>query len=565
MGKYKKYFLFLLLAIVLVAPSFVSASFDTSLKYGSSGSVVIELQNFLKDQGLFLGKADGKFGLITKKAVIAFQLANKLSGDGSFGPLSRKIANSLSVNSNSSNFSLTSDVGANGGILPTEYTCDGAGISPQLSWSNVPTGTKEFAVVMSTIPIDGSTKWGWILYGIPSTTTSLIKNNSTVGISGVGSHGSTLGYQSPCSQGPGDKIYTFSVYALSDSPKLSISSNQVTGDILLKAISSITLGKASLSLSHARSNTTTGSSTSSSFSFAVQADPHMDEQSDANVYKQTLQNIISAKPSFLIDLGDIFMVDKQADKSTTNINNRYVLMKSYYDLLGSIPLYFAMGNHDGETGWDSLNTKSYRTTYFPDETYDKNYYSFEKNNSLFIVLDPYTYTTTKPTTNGWGWTLGKTQYDWLKTTLEKSTASHKFVFIHQLVGGDNQGRGGTEFAKLYEWGGNNLDGSYGFNTNRVGWGKPIHQLLVDNKVDIVFKGHDHFYAKQELDGVIYQTVPQPSHPGDKIDTATEYGYLSGEILGGSGYMNVNVSGSGVAVKFIKANSTQEVVSSYSFQ
>ena len=90
-------------------------------------------------------------------------------------------------------------------------------------------------------------------------------------------------------------------------------------------------------------------------------------------------------------------------------------------------------------------------------------------------------------------------------------------------------------------------------------------MLVDNKVDIVFKGHDHFYAKQELDGVIYQTVPQPSHPGDKIDTATEYGYLSGEILGGSGYMNVNVSGSGVAVKFIKANSTQEVVSSYSFQ
>jgi len=566
MEKYKKYFLFLFFAIVLIIPTFSFASFDTSLKYGSSGSAVIELQNFLKDQGLFSGKADGKFGLITKKAVIAFQLANKLSGDGAFGPLSRKIANSLSLNSSSSNFSLTSDVGVNGGILPTEYTCDGAGISPQLSWSNVPIGTKEFAVVMSTIPIDESTKWGWVLYGIPSTTTSLVKNNSAIGVSGVGSHGSTLGYQPPCSQGPGDKIYTFSVYALSDSPKLSVSSNQVTGDILLKAISSIVLGKASLNLNHARPTiTTTESSTSSTFSFAVEADPHMDEQSDANVYKQTLLNIVSAKPSFLIDLGDIFMVDKQADKSTTNINNRYVLMKSYYDLLGSIPLYFVMGNHDGEVGWDKLFTKSYREKYFPTETYGKNYYSFEKNNSLFIVLDPYTYTTTKPTTNGWGWTLGKTQYDWLKTTLEKSTASHKFVFIHQLVGGDNQGRGGTEFAKLYEWGGNNLDGSYGFNTNRVGWGKPIHQLLVDNKVDIVFKGHDHFYAKQELDGLIYQTVPQPSHPGDKIDTATEYGYLNGEIIGGSGYMNVSVSSSGVAVKFIKANSTQEVVSSYSFQ
>jgi peptidoglycan hydrolase-like protein with peptidoglycan-binding domain len=106
MKKHKLRFLVLLLAIVLVAPSFVSASsFDASLKYGSSGSAVIELQNFLKDQGLFSGKADGKFGLITKKAVIAFQLANKLSGDGSFGPLSRKIASTLlgkNGNSNSS-------------------------------------------------------------------------------------------------------------------------------------------------------------------------------------------------------------------------------------------------------------------------------------------------------------------------------------------------------------------------------------------------------------------------------------------------------------------------------
>ncbi|MEI6281077.1 MAG: peptidoglycan-binding protein [bacterium] len=564
MKNFSKYFIILLLAVVLIAPSLSSASFDTSLKYGSSGSAVIELQNFLKDQGLFSGKVDGKFGLITKKAVIAFQLANKLKGDGSFGVLSRKVASTLSLNSNTSNFSLTSDAGVNGGILPTEYTCDGTGMSPQLSWSSVPAGTKEFAVVMSTIPVDGSTKWGWVLYDIPSTTTSLEKNNSVVGISGVGSHGSTLGYQSPCSQGPGDKVYTFSVYALSDSPKLSVPSNQVTGDILLKAISSITLGKASLNLNHARSTTTTESSKSSSFSFAVEADPHMDEQSDANVYKQTLLNIVSAKPSFLIDLGDIFMVDKLADKSATNINDRYVLMKSYYDLLGSIPLYFAMGNHDGEVGWDKLFTKSYREQYFSTQTYDKNYYSFEKNDSLFIVLDPYTYTIIKPTTDGWGWTLGKTQYDWLKTTLEKSTASHKFVFIHQLVGGDNQGRGGIEFAKLYEWGGNNLDGSYGFDTNRVGWGKSIHQLLVDNKVDIVFKGHDHFYAKQELDGVIYQTVPQPSHHGDKIDTAKEYGYLNGEILGGSGYLNVSVSISGVTVKFIKANSTQEVVSSYSF-
>ena len=299
--------------------------------------------------------------------------------------------------------------------------------------------------------------------------------------------------------------------------------------------------------------------------FDIEADPHMDEQSDSKIYTQTIKNIVSDKPAFLIDLGDIFMVDKLSDKSEANIKARYDLMKGYYDLLGSIPLYFAMGNHDGEVGWDKLYTKNYRLQYFPKETYDKNYYSFEKENALFVVLDPYMYTTTKPNENGWDWTLGKAQYDWLKKTLESSNAKYKFVFIHQLVGGDNQGRGGIEFAKLYEWGGNNIDGSYGFTLNRSGWGTPIHQLLVDNKVDVVFKGHDHFFAKQILNGVIYQTVPQPSHPGANINTAEEYGYLNGVILGGSGYLRVTVMDTKALVEFVKTNSTKDVADSYSIQ
>jgi hypothetical protein len=298
-----------------------------------------------------------------------------------------------------------------------------------------------------------------------------------------------------------------------------------------------------------------------SFSFAVEADPHMDEQSDAGVYKQTLQNIVSAKPDFLIDLGDIFMVDKLQNKSEANIRQRYTLMKGYYDLLGSMPLYLVMGNHDGEAAWDNLNTKMYRQEYFPKSTQDKNYYSFEHGNALFVILDPYSYTTSKPNADGWKWTLGKTQYDWLKTTLESSKSKYKLVFIHQLVGGDNQGRGGVEFAKLYEWGGNNTDGSYGFDTKRPGWGKPIHQIFIDNKVNLAFKGHDHFFAKQDLDGIVYQTVPQPSHLGDKIDTAAEYGYKEGNIIGGSGFLNVVVSSDTVKVDFVGSSKT---LYSYSF-
>lgn len=65
--------------------------------------------------------------------------------------------------------------------------------------------------------------------------------------------------------------------------------------------------------------------------------------------------------------------------------------------------------------------------------------------------------------------MGQGQHNWLRTTLESSTAKFKFILSHQIVGGDPDGRGGEEFANLYEWGGNNLNGTPGFATNRPGW------------------------------------------------------------------------------------------------
>ena len=84
-------------------PSFVFASLDVSLKVGSSGSAVLELQNFLQTEGFLKGKIDGKFGLLTKNAVKAFQLANGLFVDGSFGKLSRTKASLILSQSQSSN------------------------------------------------------------------------------------------------------------------------------------------------------------------------------------------------------------------------------------------------------------------------------------------------------------------------------------------------------------------------------------------------------------------------------------------------------------------------------
>lgn len=93
----KKLILIILLAFVI--PSVSSASFDVSLKYGSRGVAVEELQDFLQDQGLYLGKIDGKLGLGTVRAIKLFQSANSLKPDGYFGLASRTKAKILLANS----------------------------------------------------------------------------------------------------------------------------------------------------------------------------------------------------------------------------------------------------------------------------------------------------------------------------------------------------------------------------------------------------------------------------------------------------------------------------------
>lgn len=149
-------------------------------------------------------------------------------------------------------FVLSSNAGPDGGTLPDEYSCDGAGASPALSWSGAPAGTEEFALMMTTIPVDGSTRWNWVLYHIPASATGIARNDSAAGITGTGSHGTVMQYDPPCSQGPGAKQYTLTLYALSASPDLPADPAEVTGPVLTSAIAAKTLDRAVLNLYHER-------------------------------------------------------------------------------------------------------------------------------------------------------------------------------------------------------------------------------------------------------------------------------------------------------------------------
>ena len=99
-----------------------------------------------------------------------------------------------------------------------------------------------------------------MLFRSPASATGLVRDTFGVGTLGVGSDGPGTIYNPPCSQGPGAKVYTFKVYALSGTPVFSVPSGQVTGQIVSAAIAPLTLDSATLNVSFTRT-TNTGSST----------------------------------------------------------------------------------------------------------------------------------------------------------------------------------------------------------------------------------------------------------------------------------------------------------------
>lgn len=85
------------MGVALFAIPFVSfADFQQNLSYGSHGSAVKELQDFLADQGVFTGQSTGSFYSLTQKAVVSFQKANNITpASGYFGNISRGVANQI--------------------------------------------------------------------------------------------------------------------------------------------------------------------------------------------------------------------------------------------------------------------------------------------------------------------------------------------------------------------------------------------------------------------------------------------------------------------------------------
>jgi len=359
----------------------------------------------------------------------------------------------------------------------------------------------------------------------------------------------------------------------------------------------------------------TARATGSTFTFDVTSDNHVNiVMGSATTWQNTLNDVAADAPDFLLDLGDTVAIRGLNPGDTAGATSAYTYTLKFFNTVSaSSGVYLVPGNHEQKERWhvdgtpndagdpvDSLpiiGTKVQKQYYpmpIPDSFYTgdstlepllggdqlkQSYYSWTWGDALFVVLDPFWYTLNKPyvndqgggETNGtgtgdaWTWTLGQTQFNWMKNTLTNSTAKYKFVFAHQLPmdaslsNQEDYGHAGANHTIFTEMGGYDEDGTtYSWSTKRAGWGAdPIHTIFKNTKVSCVFHGHDHQYAYEIRDGVVYQAVPA----GGWGDGQNGFGmYTTGDgytirALPNAGHLKVTFAPAQTTVQYYRVGTT----------
>jgi Raf kinase inhibitor-like YbhB/YbcL family protein len=114
-----------------------------------------------------------------------------------------------------STIGITSSDFADGARLPDRYTCHGAGISPPLRFSGVPTGAAALAVIVTDPDAPGGTYTHWVLFDLPPQVHELAPGSTPAQARRATNSAGTIGYTPPCPPS-GTHHYRFTVVGLRD-------------------------------------------------------------------------------------------------------------------------------------------------------------------------------------------------------------------------------------------------------------------------------------------------------------------------------------------------------------
>ena len=135
--------------------------------------------------------------------------------------------------------------------------------------------------------------------------------------------------------------------------------------------------------------------------------------------------------------------------------------KNIREVFANLSYLPVMGNHEG--------TGTLFQQYFPMPFVAQRYWSFDYGPAHIVMLDQYS-----------PYKKGTDQYNWLKTDLSLSKKTWKFILLHEP--------------------------GWSASDNNMTVQRDILPLVEQYGVSIIFGGHNHYYARSEVDGVIHLTV-----------------------------------------------------------
>ncbi|HET7209911.1 MAG TPA: YbhB/YbcL family Raf kinase inhibitor-like protein [Terriglobales bacterium] len=116
-------------------------------------------------------------------------------------------------------FAISSNAFEDGGDIPRKFTCDGADISPELSWTEPPAGTTSLVLIADDPDAPVGTWTHWLLFDLPADTRNLDENVSKIDQLPNGARQGRndfrkIGYGGPCPPPGKAHRYFFKLFAL---------------------------------------------------------------------------------------------------------------------------------------------------------------------------------------------------------------------------------------------------------------------------------------------------------------------------------------------------------------
>ncbi|HEV2099751.1 MAG TPA: YbhB/YbcL family Raf kinase inhibitor-like protein [Stellaceae bacterium] len=126
-----------------------------------------------------------------------------------------------------------------GGVIPSEYTCDGADISPPLSWAGIPDRAQSLVLIVEDPDAPSGVFRHWAAFDIPISVHGLAAgygpNRPASGFREAQNDFGVRDYGGPCPpKGHGTHHYRFRLFAISQ-PRLDLALTATASEVLAAA------------------------------------------------------------------------------------------------------------------------------------------------------------------------------------------------------------------------------------------------------------------------------------------------------------------------------------------